>query len=171
MEEFNKYQIRGAYHWDEYTQDTVYKKHADYVKSWAKGKNILDVGAGDGLITSLLKAEGIDSNELAVKLAKERGAKVKLGSAYKLSGKYDAVYLGDTLEHLEFPEECLKQIKKVLKGTLYITIPPKGNKCKYDYHEWNAEELTELVEEQGFKKDGRFKIANSRLYAKFKFPL
>ena len=166
-EHFDKYDKRGAYHWTDYSRESIYKKHADRVKDWVKGEKILDIGAGDGLITHLLGAEGIESNNTAVRLANERKVKVRKGSAYDLTGDYDAVLLGDTLEHLEFPEKCLKEIRKVLKGTLYITIPPKGHKCKYDYNNWNAKELTELVEKQGFKKVGKISLANKRLYAKF----
>jgi len=165
---FDKYEKYGAYHWAEYNSDTIYKKHANRVKEWVKGKKILDIGAGDGLITSLLGADGIDDNKRAIELAKNKGVVIKLDSVYNVKTKgYDSVFLGDTLEHLQFPEKALKAISKILKGTLYITIPPKGHKCKYDYNEWNAKELTELVESCGFKKDGRITMANKRLYAKF----
>jgi len=165
--QFDKYEKYGAYHWADYNRESIYKKHADYVKDWVKGNRILDIGAGDGLITSLLKAEGIDDNKKSVELAKEKKANVKLGSAYNLNGKYDSVFLGDTLEHLEFPEKCLKEIKKV-SGHLYISIPSGKQKCKYDYNAWNAKELTELVENVGFKKVGKARIANQRLYVEYK---
>jgi len=35
-----------------------YKTHVDKVVSWIKEKSVLDVGAGDGLITFKLKQKG-----------------------------------------------------------------------------------------------------------------
>lgn len=72
---FDKYKERGggAYHWIEYEQKTVYGMHARKVKKWVNNGKTLDVGAGDGLITSLLNCEGIDNNKIAVKLAKNKG--------------------------------------------------------------------------------------------------
>jgi len=166
--QFNKYKELGAYHWKEYGEQPIYTNHVDFVVGWIKEKKILDVGAGDGLITYKLKAKGIDNEPLAVKYAKEKGANVIRGNAYKLYGKYDAVYIGDTLEHLEYPEKALKQAKKVAP-ILYIAVPQiiPGIIDKYHYQEWTPQQLNDLVEGVGYELKKMF-MGNGRIYAKFK---
>lgn len=167
MEEFNKYQLKGDYHWKEYEQDTVYHQHANKVKDWVKGDNILDIGAGDGLITYLIGAKGIDINEFGIKEAKKHGIEVEHRSAYDLEGSYDAVFMGDVLEHLREPEKALEQIKNVLKGRFYLVVPEKAGKLpKYHYQEWTEKELIKIVEDKGFELQS-IEVANKRIYAKF----
>ena len=75
-------------------------------------KNVLDIGAGDGKITSFLNAKGVDNEPIAVKLVQAKGVDVILGSAYDLPYKdeeFDAVFMGDVLEHLEFPRQALQE--------------------------------------------------------------
>lgn len=176
--EFNKYKERGAYHWKEYEQQTEYGKHANIVKEWLKGEtNILDIGAGDGLITHLIKAVGIDDNEVAVKLAVEKGVKVNLGTAYSIpfwGKKFNAVYLGDVIEHLEHPDCALREISRVLinGGHLYVVTPPalpSGKlQDKYHYREYTPEELQGYIISQGFVLVDPIKTVGHRMYAKFR---
>lgn len=165
--EFEKYKNWKDYHWREYERDTIYKRHADKVKDWVKGKNILDIGAGDGLITSLIGAKGIDVDEYGIKEAGKHGIVVEKRSAYNLAGEYDAVFMGDVMEHLERPEEALKEIKKVLKGHLYLVVPKKHKELpKEHFQEWEPQEIVEFVEKQGFKTLS-LEQANERIYIKF----
>jgi SAM-dependent methyltransferase len=166
---FNKYKEYGDYHWKDYAdKNTVYSQYVDLVCDWIKEKNVLDVGAGDGLITYLLKAQGIDNEPLAIEIAKKKGANVKKGSAYKLKGEYDAVFMGDTLEHLEDPVRAIRQARKVAP-ILYITTPPRkeGVKDTNHYNEWTPDELIELVEKEGFELVGDLFIQYERMFAKF----
>jgi len=171
---FNKYEKFGAYHWWQYDNDAKYHRHADRVKEWVKEKNVLDVGAGDGKITSMLGAKGIDNEPEAVRLAQEKGADVILGSAYDLPYKdeeFDSIFMGDVLEHLEFPLKALKEVKRVLKHYLYMVTPEKGtNTDKYHYEEWTPEELKKLIESEGFRLEGEIfdgGIKFKRIYGKF----
>lgn len=155
---FDKYKMKGAYHWRQYENHTGYRSHVQKVLSWIRAGKTFDVGAGDGLITFLLKCSGIDDNELAVQFAKEKGANVSLGSAYNLAGfgKFDNVLLLDVLEHLEHPEKALQEVRKILEegGQLYITTPPANEGEALDpYHvqEWTLEGLISFVEQNGFK--------------------
>jgi SAM-dependent methyltransferase len=172
--EFKKYQKRGAYHWTEYEQKTIYGLHARKVKEWVRKGSTLDIGAGDGLITHLLQAQGIDNNALAVNLARGKGADVSMGSAYDLKtfldGKFDNVLLADVLEHLETPEKALKEVKRVLKkdGYLYIVTPPaKEDGTLHDpsfhYKEYKPEELTEFIVSQGFEEVEPVEVVNDRV--------
>ena len=170
--EFNKYAERGAYHWEEYKHQNEYGKHANLVKEWMKNEtNILDIGAGDGLITHLIKAIEIDDNRIAVQLAKEKGVNVTLGSVYQIPyghELFNAVYLGDVIEHLEHPDDAMREIYRVLKpgGRIYVVTPPalpSGKlQDKYHYLEYTPVQLTAYMESQG-----EIKIVKHRMYGRF----
>ncbi len=155
---FNKYEKRGAYHWRQYQKGGSYHNHVNRVVDWVREGKTLDVGAGDGLITSLLGVHGIDDNECAVRLAKQKRVQVELVTAYdlhKYTG-YENVLMLDVIEHLEYPEKVLNEIKKVLVegGFLYITAPlvlESGELRKYHYQEWTEVELIDFMETNGFK--------------------
>ncbi|MCX6702772.1 MAG: class I SAM-dependent methyltransferase [Candidatus Wolfebacteria bacterium] len=171
---FTKYHKFGAYHWKQYADNTKYTRHADRVKEWIKEKNILDIGAGDGRITSFLGAQGIDNEPEAVRLAREKGVDVVLGDGYHLpfkDGEFEAVFMGDVLEHFEFPREVLQEARRVLKSYLYLATPEKGtNNDKFHYQEWTPRELKELVENEGFILEGEILAVpkDKRIYGKFK---
>jgi len=176
---FLKYEKKGAYHWREYEAQTLYGKHANKVKKWIRKGRTLDIGAGDGLITFLIGAEGIDDNAIAIKLAKEKGVNVKNGTAYNLGypeNSFDNVLMADVIEHLKFPERAIKEIKKVLKpnGKLYITTPllkPSGVIGKYHYKEYTKKELGKFISELGFSLDKAIEIKWSIMYAVFNLKL
>jgi ubiquinone/menaquinone biosynthesis C-methylase UbiE len=171
---FTKYHKFGAYHWKQYDQNTKYTRHADRVKAWIAEKNVLDIGAGDGKITHLLGIRGIDDEPEAVRLAREKGANVVLGDAYHLpyaDEEFEAVFMGDVLEHFEFPRKALQEARRVLKTYLYMVTPEKGtNNDKFHYQEWTPEELKELVESEGFTLEGEILVVpkDKRIYGKFK---
>lgn len=171
---FTKYHKYGAYHWSHYDKRTKYTRHADRVKEWVEEKNVLDVGAGDGKITHLLGIKGIDDEPEAVRLAQEKGADVILGDAYQIpfnDGDFESVFMGDVLEHLEFPRLGLREAKRVLTKYLYLVVPEKGtNKDRFHYQEWTPAELKELVENEGFLLVGDILEVpqDKRIYGKFK---
>lgn len=175
---FDKYKRYGSYHWDWYENKPKYKIHVDKVVSWIKEKSVLDVGAGDGLITFKLKAKGIDNNGTGVALAKEKGADVILSDVYKLPFKdeeFESVFMGDTLEHLEFPFDALKEVRRVLSKNLYITGPYRRGLDNFDYEtaNWTIEEITKNVSAVGFTLDSEIEIVGRHakrcsFYAKFR---
>ncbi len=169
---FTKYHKFGAYHWNQYKdKNTKYSRHADRVYDWVKEDNVLDVGAGDGLITYLLEAVGIDNEPEAVRLAQKKGVDVKLGDAYNIEGNYDAIFMGDVLEHLEFPRKSLQSLHAAINDYLYLVTPEKGtNNDPFHYQEWTADELKVLVESEGFELVGEILEVpqDKRIYGKFK---
>lgn len=177
--EFNKYKERGAYHWKEYEQKTPYGLHAEKVSKWVRKKGkTLDIGAGDGLITHLINAIGIDNNDVAVKLAKEKKVNVSKCDVYNINfsdNYFDNIYLGDVLEHLEKPDIAIHEIKRVLKseGYLYIVTPPakkEGLWDKYHYREYTPNQLIVYMEKFNFKILGNIETINKyvRMYGLFK---
>jgi ubiquinone/menaquinone biosynthesis C-methylase UbiE len=114
--DFNKYKIYGAYHWKWYKSKPNYTNYINYVMKWIKEKNVLDIGAGDGLLVYLLKIKGIDNEPEAIRVGKRRGAEVILGDAYDLPFKneeFDSVFMGNTLEHFTSPQKAIKEARRV----------------------------------------------------------
>jgi len=173
---FTKYEKLGAYHWTLYEAHTQYRTHVDRVVSWLSEDNILDVGAGDGVITYLLKAKGVDDEPSAVELAKEKGADVVLADAYSLpfpDSSFDSILMCDVLEHFEYPEKALREAYRVAKSYLYVVTPVQYVKGKisdeFHYQEWSPEELNMLVEPVGFTLIENIVVSEvNTQYAKFK---
>ncbi len=171
---FTKYEKYGAYHWKQYADpNSKYHRHANRVEKWIQERNCLDIGAGDGRITALLNITGIDDEKEAVKLAREKFARVTLGDAYDVpcpDESYDAVFMGDVLEHIEFPEMVLVEARRILKKCLYIASPIPGmQNDPFHYQEWTPTELVTLIEPSGFRLMGEILEVprDKRMYAKF----
>ncbi len=96
---------------------------------------ILDAGAGDGYITSKLKAKGHDAiameaASINIKHLKERGIPViphdLTQSPYPIKDEsFDLVICAAVLEHLYRPDICLQEFHRILKhdGGLIVSTP------------------------------------------------
>lgn len=102
--------------------------------SWIKDEStILDIGCGDGYLGQLLQTEKrcdvtcLDISEVALRKAKERGLKVVLGNAEEglpfKDDTFDCVIATEVLEHMSSSEEVLKEIKRVSRGQIIVSIP------------------------------------------------
>lgn len=98
------------------------------------GDTYLDIGCGDGFITSSLsnrfETYGIDISNEALKQATKLGIKTELVDLNYSKLKYkddffDLVTCFEVLEHVFSPIEILAEIKRVLKpqGVLVISVP------------------------------------------------
>ena len=172
---FTKYEQFGAYHWEQYRTLKKYKDHADRVQQWVKEKKILDVGAGDGLITSMLGAVGIEYEDVGVKLAVEKGINVIQGDAYQLpfeDNSFEAVTMIDVLEHFDTPEIALREARRVAP-ILYVNTPPKKDDGtltdKFHVQEWSPAGLVKVVEKEGYVLDGAVTVypKEKMMYARF----
>ena len=92
---------------------------------------VLEVGCGEGefgrLLKSNLKAEvwGIEISETAAKNAQKELDKVLIGNIEEENiplpkGYFDCIIFNDVLEHLRYPWNVLKNIKKNLKPNGYV---------------------------------------------------
>lgn len=179
--EFDKYKKRGDYHWREFKSDTIYRQHVLKVLDWIEEDSVLDVGAGDGLITHELRqrgkdATGIDSSPHALRIARQKGVPVVAGDAYDLprGRQYDAVFLGDVIEHLEFPGRCIEQVGQVLAegGSVYIVTPPQAPdgrvQDKYHYFEFTPDEMIGFMAGLGYTVVDKEVIRQwKRMYMRF----
>lgn len=102
-------------------------------------KKILDLGCGEAkILASLHKNKkinasnlyGIDQSNKAIEIAPSSipNGNLVAGDIYHLKYKnefFDYIFLLETIEHLENPEQVLKEINKVIKktGKLYISFP------------------------------------------------
>lgn len=180
--DFPKYRQFGAYHWRQYDQNTKYRRHADRVVKWIEEDFVLDIGAGDGKITSLLSeagkdAYGIDNEPEAVYLAQGHGANVALMDAYNVQypdGVFEAALMADVLEHFERPTDALREARRVISGSLYISTPPKRSDGKltdkYHYFELSPAELVTMVGQVGFALVGEIESFPEEkiMYGKFR---
>ena len=139
---------------------------------------ILDVGCGDGFHLNLLREfgkkgwalEGVDIDKRALEMATSSGLKVHLGSVEDIGlpdENYDLVFMIQTIEHVEKPNEILRAIHKLLRkgGRLVIVTDNTDSfdfkffKSSYwgGYHfprHWNlfnSHSLTKLAGKTGFE--------------------
>lgn len=101
-----------------------------------KFNNCLDVGCASGHMISKIsyfypkaKYTGVDIHDKAIKYAKKKYPRIefKIASADKLPFKdntFELILFYETIEHVENPNKCLKEIKRVIKknGTLILTM-------------------------------------------------
>ena len=173
--EFTKYDTFGDYHWQEYEglnskePEFAYKKHVDFVVGWVKEKDGLDIGCGDGLITSKLSFRGIDTSIKGIELAKQHGVQAEVGDVYNLGDRKESVvYLGDTLEHLEHPDMAIEEIGRITNLT-YIATPHSedGVVEEFGYTAWNPDKLTDFMKQHGWEELSR-EVINKVIYGKYK---
>lgn len=166
---FSKYKEQGDYHWRECDRNSPYynppleAKYKIILKYVKKAKRILDIGCGDGYLTSLLaplcgQVIGIDYDLTGIKIAFDKLKNVSTlllirADCYNLPFKneyFDFVVLSDVIEHLKNPEVCLKEIKRILSsdGMFLLTTPKWRNDRWWDKEhvkEYRIEELVDLL--------------------------
>lgn len=126
------------YDFDDYKKREVqfrsrYEKTVRLLKRYAHGKTVLEVGAGFGLLSSILEKMGyiMDALEPYVTPHYLKDTKVhiikKTFTAYAKSTikKYDAIILYDVIEHTDDPKGMVLLFKKLLKknGIVLIQTP------------------------------------------------
>ena len=101
------------------------------------GKNItlLDAGCGEGFVTEQIKKcfpkwniTGVDGAEEAVLFARKhvKGVCFEVGNLYSLDFPdctFDIVICSEVLEHLDDPEQALRELNRISKSVLLLTVP------------------------------------------------
>lgn len=153
MSTFNKYRLKGAYHYDWYETEDWYKYFIDRVVKFCKGSTI-DIGCGEGLLVQMInnngyEATGIDSDEHAVQLA-DPELNVRLGNVEDtFLGEWDYLSCVNTIEHLERPERIKELINTIVKkGAILTTIDYQGGSLGEDHKfEWTMDQLVDFFKE------------------------
>lgn len=96
---------------------------------------ILDAGCGEGFVATLIRERlpdaeflGIDFSEEALEVAKRNVQYIDFLKAdiYKLPFKqkcFDIVLCSEVLEHLEKPDDAVRELMRVSRGHILITVP------------------------------------------------
>ena len=93
---------------------------------------ILDVGCGAGVLISSIGDAGFDATGIDAFIDESRtlsnGVKILRQSLEQTAGRYDAVMLHHSLEHMPDPSDTLTHIRRILKpgGVALIRIPIAG---------------------------------------------
>lgn len=100
-----------------------------------KSNKVLDAGCGEGITLNRIQQlklgkqlEGVDFSQDAIEIGKKTFPKLKLKQAdiYKLPYKdnaFDLVLCNEVLEHLENPQEALKELIRVSNKYLLLSVP------------------------------------------------
>jgi len=100
-----------------------------------KPTSMLDVGCGEGHTTKIIKnhypfidIKGCELEDEALQIAKKKDNNIEFiqGSIYELKWKkssFDLVMASEVLEHLEKPNEAIKEVKRVTKKYCLFSVP------------------------------------------------
>jgi 2-polyprenyl-3-methyl-5-hydroxy-6-metoxy-1,4-benzoquinol methylase len=173
---FDKYARKGAYHWRDYhggllrlnaytraRYDAVVRALRDH--GIGRGARVLDLGCGDGALAGVLvrrlgvRVCGVDTEPLAIALARAEFARRALSGDFHLAQGYDigvdeqfdAVVCSDVLEHVQAPESMLNEIRRALRaqGVAVLTTPIRFTERPLDpqhVQEWFPSEFARLCE-------------------------
>lgn len=161
----SKYRARGAYHYEEFEQDTPYRRHVlDLVEQVVAHTNkqllmpkVIEIGAGEGLILSKIadqgfQCEGCDVDVTAVGLAKIYKNKVQLGdvTVFAQHSDIDVVLLCDVLEHVENPIREMAEARRLApNGIVVIAIPDRED--RHARHEVKPDQVSSYMEPNGWE--------------------
>ncbi len=143
--EIEKFQSIASRWWDPESEfkplHQINPLRLDYIETGfgpLKGKKILDIGCGGGILTEAMalkgaRVTGIDMAEMAIKVAKMHLHESKLDIDYekitaeefaqKNTGKFDLVTCLEMLEHVPDPTAIINAAKTLLKpdGQLFLS--------------------------------------------------
>ena len=118
----------------------------EQIKKWKiisrydfRGKKVLDVGCGTGIITkeisNITEVVGIDSSKEMVKLAKKKGINCILGNALNLKfndNSFDVVISTTVLQDIEKKnwERFLSEIHRVTRDSAIISVLKRNKKIE-----------------------------------------
>jgi SAM-dependent methyltransferase len=135
------------------------------------GRKVLNAGAGQGSFTQLLEQQGyevtsMDLSPLAVDLLRERvQGPVVTGDVTNMpfeDSAFDAVILGEVLEHISLDDLALQETVRVLRpgGVIAISVPadslPFGPAAEWAGHvrHYSEQQLRSLCLEAGLDIEG-----------------
>jgi SAM-dependent methyltransferase len=105
---------------------------SDFVRRFATGKKVLEVGCGTGLVLERIarfaaQAEGVDLSPGMLKLARDRGLSVQEASATRLpfpDGTFDVTCSFKVLPHVPEIEAALGEMARVTRPGLLRALGP-----------------------------------------------
>lgn len=175
--DFDKYKTRGPVHWREFFSRDPRKFNAylaaryGWILKFAgnvRGKRVLDMGCGDGVLSYLLAKEGADvigtdTSDDGLRFAREQVevrdplkklmCKFQYASVYDVplpDESFDVVVSCEVIEHLSEPEKMLSEAQRLLKkdGMIILTTPYRITEVPQDENhvrEYFPNELKSVV--------------------------
>jgi 2-polyprenyl-3-methyl-5-hydroxy-6-metoxy-1,4-benzoquinol methylase len=145
--------------------------YASLVANHSSGRDVLELGAGEGYLTAALVQRGyrvtaIDPDEACAKRLRELDARVVCGSwetaRETATGPFDAIVSQHSLEHMPDPLGVLRDCRKRLRstGALIVEVPnvmqPYGDLGRWYWqhvhlYDFSADTLTRLLAAAGFR--------------------
>lgn len=116
-----------------------------------KIETVLDVGCGEGFTLNKLKEkkigkihEGIDYSKEAIALGKKTYSNLHIfeGDICDLKYKdnsFDLVICSEVLEHLEDPQKALKELVRVSKKYILLSVPNEPFFYLFNYTQWGKD--------------------------------
>jgi ubiquinone/menaquinone biosynthesis C-methylase UbiE len=137
----------------------------DKWKYLRKCKKVLDAGCGIGTFLSLnpynAEVQGIDFSKEEVQKARLKGVNARVADLNKRlpfkDNEFDAVTCFHVIEHLDNPDNMLREFKRILKkgGILMVAVPNHSFKKFYaDYthkRPYPKEALYRILDDYGFR--------------------
>lgn len=127
------------YQRDQYAKGGIGVRYWDYRDDTALrhviGTDLLDAGCGEGItLEKLVKlfpeaaVVGVDTEPENLEICRTHGLPVQAGSVYELpfsDASFDTVLFSEVIEHLDAPEQALREIRRVLRpgGRVIIIFP------------------------------------------------
>jgi 2-polyprenyl-3-methyl-5-hydroxy-6-metoxy-1,4-benzoquinol methylase len=150
----------------EYVRPTMrFLKACDEIQD---GQRVLDIGCGVGVFTRLVKTIhpkcevwGTDISDKAMHDNWKERPDIQyipnyIGELKNIPTDYfDVVFSGETLEHLDKPEDLFKDAHKSLKtGGKFVLTTPEGDRIKSEEHVWEFthEDVEKLYLDNGFHR-------------------
>ena len=133
-----KYEIQNSQYI--YKKADPYSSHAQ-ILSWIENErpeDVLEIGTATGYLTAEMaklgcRVTGLEQDPEMAGIASEYCEKMLVGDVESVDldglGQYDAVVLGDILEHLHNPQEVLRKLTKRLRpgGKILMSLPNVAN--------------------------------------------
>jgi ubiquinone/menaquinone biosynthesis C-methylase UbiE len=135
--------------------------------------SILDVGCGEGFTLGKLKEHGIGKKHTGIDAAKDAivlGKKenpnlnLSIGDIYNLKFKdksFDLVISTEVLEHLADPKKALRELKRISKKYVLLSVPNEPWFYLFNYTQWGKDighinkwtksAFVKLIKSQGLK--------------------
>lgn len=108
-------------------------EYLDFIKEHTRGRSLLDVGTGSGLLPNMARAQGYEvegtdlSKHVSETLPAKAGFRVHHGSIEEIQFErtYDIITMRHVLEHTTDPFSTLKRAKEIVRagGFIVVVVP------------------------------------------------
>jgi len=149
--------VGTKYYWMRSPSNLLLFKHSkESIKKYAKGKSVLDAGAGRLAYRDLIKtyAKSYTSSDFK-RTHPELDVVCDLERLDFRSSSFDIIFCSQVLEHVPHPWIAMSEIYRVLKnyGVGIITVPMLGyiHNAPFDYFRYTEYGLKSLAQDSGFK--------------------